>query len=115
MKRRLKKGWPMYLMLLPGIIVTFIFAYIPLYGLIIAFQDYNPALGFSSPWVGLENFEFVFSQPNFVRTIWNTLYMSVLKILGSIVVSVVFALLLNEISSRFTKRLFQTLIYIPIV
>ncbi len=113
MKKRLKKGWPMYLMLLPGIIVTFIFSYIPLYGLVIAFQDYNPALGFSSPWVGFKNFEFVFSQPNFIRTIWNTLYMSVMKILGSIAVSVVFALLLNEIGSRFAKRVFQTLIYIP--
>lgn len=113
MKKRLKKGLPMYLMLLPGIVVTFIFAYIPLYGLVIAFQKYNPALGFSSPWVGFSNFEFVFSQPNFVRTIWNTLYMSVLKILGNIVVSVVFALLLNEIANRFLKRLFQTLIYIP--
>ena len=113
MKKRLKKGWPMYLMLLPGIIVTFIFSYIPLYGLVIAFQDYNPALGFSSPWVGFKNFEFVFSQPNFIRTIWNTLYMSVMKILGSIAVSVVFELILNEIGSRFAKRVFQTLIYIP--
>ena len=113
MKKKLKKGWPLYLMLLPGIVLTFIFSYIPLYGLVIAFQDYNPGLGFSSPWIGLKNFEFVFTQPNFIRTIWNTLYMSVLKILGNIAVPVIFALLLNEISNRFLKRVFQTLIYIP--
>lgn len=100
-------------MLLPGVILVFIFSYIPLYGVIIAFQDYNPALGFSSPWVGLKNFQFVFSQPDFVRTIWNTLYIAVFKILGNIAVPVVFALLLNEVKNVVFKRTVQTLIYIP--
>ncbi len=113
MRKKIKKGWQLYLMLLPGIILVFIFSYIPLYGLVIAFQKYNPGLGFSSPWVGLDNFEFLFNQPNFVRTIWNTLYIAVFKLLGGIVASVIFALLLNEIGNRFFKRLFQTLIYIP--
>ena len=53
---------------------------IPLYGLIIAFEKYNPAMGFGSPWVGWSNFEYLFRQPNFVRTIWNTLYIAVMKI-----------------------------------
>ena len=109
----LKKEWQMHLMLLPGIILVFIFSYIPLYGLIIAFEKYNPGLGFSSPWVGLEHFRYLFNQPNFVRTIWNSLYIAIFKIMGNIFVSVTFALLLNEISKRFFKRLFQTLIYIP--
>lgn len=113
MRRRLKKEWQLHLMLLPGIILIFIFSYIPLYGLIMAFQDYNPGRGFSSPWVGLENFRFLFSQPNFVRTITNTLYISVFKLIGGVVVPVTFALLLNEIGHKFFKRLFQTLIYIP--
>ncbi len=100
-------------MLLPGVILVFVFSYIPLYGVIIAFQDYNPALGFASPWVGLKNFQFVFSQPDFVRTIWNTLYIAVFKILGNIAVPVIFALLLNEVKNVFFKRTVQTLIYIP--
>jgi len=110
---KLKKQWRYHAMLLPGIIFTFVFCYIPLYGVIIAFQKYNPGLGFRSPWVGLSNFKFIFSQPNFVRTIWNTFYISVFKIIGGIIVSVVFALLLNEISSNKTKRIFQTFVYIP--
>lgn len=113
MKKRLKREWQMHLMLLPGIILIFIFSYIPLYGLVIAFEDYNPGRGFSSPWVGLKNFKFLFSQPNFVRTIWNSLYIAVFKMLGSIFVSVLFALLLNEIGNKILKRIFQTLIYIP--
>lgn len=113
MIRRLKKEWQLHAMLLPGIIVIFIFSYIPLYGLIMAFQKYNPSMGFSSPWVGLDNFKFLFSQPNFVRTIWNTLYMSVFKLMGGILVPVVFSLLLNEIGNKFFKRFFQTLIYLP--
>lgn len=112
-KKHLKNEWGYHLMLLPGVITVFIFCYIPLYGVIIAFQDYNPALGFSSPWVGLKNFSFVFSQPDFMRTIWNTFYIAVFKILGNIVVPVVFALLLNEVKNVFFKRTIQTLIYIP--
>lgn len=112
-KRHLKSEWGYHLMLLPGVILVFIFSYIPLYGVIIAFQDYNPALGFSSPWVGLKNFRFVFSQPDFIRTIWNTLYIAVFKILGNIAVPVIFALLLNEVKNLFFKRTIQTLIYIP--
>ena len=113
MKRRLKREWQMHLMLLPGIVLVFIFSYIPLYGLIIAFEKYNPGMGFSSPWVGLDNFTYLFAQPNYVRTIWNSLYIAVFKIFGGIVASVFFALLLNEIGNKVAKRVFQTLIYIP--
>ncbi|MGN1070649.1 MAG: ABC transporter permease, partial [Candidatus Fimadaptatus sp.] len=90
-----------------------IFNYIPLYGLVIAFQKYNPAMGFNSPWVGLANFEYLFRQPNFVRTIWNTFYIAVFKIVGGIIVPVTFALLLNELRSTAVKRVYQTVIYMP--
>ncbi|CAH1208234.1 putative multiple-sugar transport system permease YteP [Paenibacillus auburnensis] len=113
MLKKLKQQSPYHLMLLPSIILVFIFSYIPFYGLVIAFQKYNPGLGFNSPWVGWDNFEHVFNQPNFVRTIWNTLYMSAFKIIGGIVVPVVFALLLNEVARSAIKRTFQTLVYIP--
>lgn len=109
----LKKQWMLHTMLIPAIILVLIFSYVPLYGIVIAFQKYNPALAFQSPWVGLKNFEYVFSQPNFIRTIWNTLYIAIFKIVGGIVVPVFFALLLNEILHNGRKRVFQTLIYLP--
>lgn len=109
----LKKQWMLHTMLIPAIILVLIFSYIPLYGIVIAFQKYNPALAFQSPWVGFKNFEYVFAQPNFIRTIWNTLYIAIFKIVGGIVVPVFFALLLNEIIHNGRKRVFQTLIYLP--
>lgn len=113
MLEKFKKQWQYHLMLLPGVLLVLIFSYIPLYGVIIAFQNYNPGMGFSSPWVGLKNFQYLFSQPAFLRTIWNTFYIAFFKLIGGIVVPVVFALLLNELISNKLKRIFQTLIYIP--
>jgi putative aldouronate transport system permease protein len=111
--KSLSREWPYYLLILPCVAVVFIFHYIPLYGLVIAFQRYNVALGFSSPWVGLANFRQIFSQPQFTRTIGNTLFIASGKIIGGIVVPVVFALLLNEIRGVHVKRVFQTLVYLP--
>ena len=108
-----RKQWQYHVLLIPGLIFVFIFNYIPLYGLVIAFQKYNPAMGFNSPWVGLANFEYLFRQPNFVRTIWNTFYIAVFKIVGGIIVPVTFALLLNELRSTSVKRVYQTVIYMP--
>lgn len=105
--------WQYYLMLVPGVILTFIFCYIPLYGVIIAFEDYNVGLGFASPWVGLKNFQYLFSQPTFTRTIWNTLFIAVWKLALGIIVPVTVAILLNEMRSNKLKRFYQTLIYIP--
>ena len=113
MINKLKKQWQYHVMLVPGIILLLIFSYYPLYGLVIAFQDYNPGLGFHSRWVGLDNFKYVFSQPNFVRTIGNTLYIAIFKIIGGIIVPVTFALLLNEVAHDKLKRVFQTLVYLP--
>ena len=111
--KKLKKQLPLHLMLLPGLVLIIIFSYIPLGGLVIAFENYNPAKGFSSPWVGLANFKYIFSQPNFVRTIWNTLYIAVFKLIGGVVVPVTVALLLNELVHSKVKKVFQTLVYLP--
>jgi putative aldouronate transport system permease protein len=108
----LREG-PYHLLLLPCVIVVFIFSYVPLYGLVIAFQRYNIVRGFASPFVGLANFRQLFSQAQFPRTIWNTLYIAVFKIIGGIMVPVFFSLLLNEIQNVRFKRFFQTLIYLP--
>lgn len=100
-------------MILPAIALVFIFSYVPLYGLVMAFQKFNPGKGFFSPWVGMANYRFLFGQPNFVTTIWNTLFIAFFKISGGILVSVTFALLLNEVTRIGTRRVFQTLVYIP--
>ncbi|MDR1174440.1 MAG: ABC transporter permease subunit [Treponema sp.] len=108
-----KREWSYHLLLLPCVIVVFIFSYIPVYGVVIAFQKFNVVRGFSSPWAGLYNFRQIFSQFHFVETVWNTLYIAVMKIIGGIIIPVSFALLLNEISFLRFKRIFQTLIYLP--
>ncbi len=112
-KTNLRRQWQYHVLLIPAAVLIFIFSYIPLYGLIIAFQRFNPGTGFHSPWVGLANFERLFNQPNFVRTIWNTVFLSVMKIIGGIVVPDVFSLLLNEVRRTSAKRTFQTVVYIP--
>jgi putative aldouronate transport system permease protein len=109
----IQREGPYHLLLLPCVVVVFIFSYVPLYGVVIAFQRYNIARGFSSPWVGLANFRQILSQAQFSRTIWNTLFIAVFKIIGGIIVPVIFSLLLNEIQNVKFKRIFQTLIYLP--
>jgi putative aldouronate transport system permease protein len=112
--RNFRKEWPLHLLILPALVVTAIFSYGPMYGLIMAFQDFSPVHGFArSPWIGMENFRWIFGQPQFTRTIWNTLYISIFKIALGTVSSVVFALLLNEIRTTLCKRVFQTIVYIP--
>jgi putative aldouronate transport system permease protein len=109
----IKNQWQYHVMLVPCIVLVVIFSYIPLYGLIIAFQRYNIARGFSSPWVGLANFRQIFGQSHFTRTIWNTLYIATFKIIGGIIIPVIFALLLNEIRTAGVKKAFQTIVYLP--
>jgi len=111
--RRFKIEWSLHALLLPALIVTAIFSYGPMYGLIMAFQDFSPVTGFSSPWIGLENFRWLFAQPAFTRTIYNTLFISIMKISIGTTASILFAILLNEIRITVCKRFFQTIVYIP--
>lgn len=112
-RKKAAMQWQYHVLLIPAVVLVFIFSYIPLFGLIIAFEKYVPSLGFASPWVGFDNFKFLFHQPNFVRTIWNTFYIAFFKILLGILVPVVYSLLLNEVTSTPMKRFFQTVVYIP--
>lgn len=103
-----------YMMLLPVIGYYLIFHYGPMYGVIIAFQDYNLAKGiWGSPWIGLENFERFFSSFNFERTIVNTLAINVLDLVFGFPAPIILALLLNEIHFNPFKRLAQTITYMP--
>ncbi|CAI6048842.1 ABC transporter permease [Cohnella sp. JJ-181] len=109
-----KKNTVLYLMLIPGILLTFIFNYLPMGGLIIAFQKFKPWLGFTgSPWVGWDNFRLMFEREDSLQVIGNTFAIAGLKMLSNLVVPIVFALLLNEVRQMFFKRAIQTLVYLP--
>ncbi|MCR5715418.1 MAG: ABC transporter permease subunit [Lachnospiraceae bacterium] len=109
-----RKNWPLHLMLLPGIILVIIFKYVPLGGITIAFKDFYPRKGiFGSPWVGLDNFEYMFLLPDTMRIMWNTLKIALLKILINFPVPILIAILLNEIKSKWFKKSVQTIIYLP--
>ena len=114
LKDRFRKEWLFLLMMLPGLVLTAIFSYGPMYGIIMAFQDFNPGLGYSgSPWIGLDNFRLIFSQATFRSAVYNTFFISLMKIIFSTLASVIFALQLNEIRQTGPKRVFQTIVYIP--
>lgn len=101
------------MLILPAILV-FVFNYMPLYGLVIAFQDYNPAKGFiGSDWVGFKWFKMAMSLPDFPEILRNTISISVGKLIFSQLASVLFALLINEVRQAPLKRTVQTITYFP--
>ena len=103
-----------HLMLLPGMIMLFLFVFVPLFGSLMAFQNYVPAKGiFGSKWVGLDNFKFIFSLPDSRQVFVNTLVIAFAKLIFNIIVPVSFAILLNEITVGICKKFFQTVVYLP--
>jgi putative aldouronate transport system permease protein len=109
-----KKTWPLHVLVLPAVIVALFFQYAPMGGLIMAFQDYKPWLGFfESSWVGLQHFQTMFEYDDARQVIWNTLIISVLKIIFQVLVPLTFALLLNEVYQMKFKRTVQTIVYLP--
>jgi len=113
-KWNFKQTWQLHIMLVPGIILALIFLYMPMGGLVIAFQDFKPWLGFTkSAWVGLDNFRLMFAREDSIQVIRNTFVIAALKIVFGLIVPFVFSLLLNELRHMFVKRLVQTLVYLP--
>ena len=113
-KRSTRDSLSLHLMLLPGVILTLIYSYVPMAGLAIAFQDFNPAKGlFGLDYVGWANFQFLFDMPDTFQVIGNTFYIAFWEILGLVVVPVFFSLLLNEVRSKVYKRYVQSVIYLP--
>lgn len=101
-------------MLLPGMVFLIIFSFIPMGGIVMAFQDYKPWLKISgSAWVGLDNFRYLFERDDSMQVIWNTLIIAVLKMIFNLAVPFVFAILLNEIRKVYVQRTIQTLVYLP--
>lgn len=103
-----------HLMLLPGMIILAIFHYYPMAGAVIAFKKFLPAKGiWGSPWVGLDNFLYMFQISDSKIIFFNTIYIAGMKIVANLIVPLVFALLLNEVRVRYVKRWIQTIVYLP--
>lgn len=110
----LGRTWPLYVMMLPGLVALLLFSYKPMYGLVIAFKDYQPVQGFAgSPWVGLKYFRELFSLSEFPQLLRNTVMIAVGKIVLTQLAALVFALVLNEVHNRLFKRAVQTVAYLP--
>jgi putative aldouronate transport system permease protein len=113
--RDFKKNWILHLMLFPCFILLFIYSYLPLYGLIIAFQRFIPSRGLfgRQVWVGLKNFQYLFYMPEFANALRNTFVIAFFKLTLTMLTSVFFAVLINELRSKSVKRLVQTIVYLP--
>lgn len=110
----LRKYKALYLISLPGIIFFIVFKYLPLAGSIMAFQNYNIFKGFTgSPWVGLDQFRRMFTYPEFLRILENTILIGLYDMVFAFPVPILFALLLNEVRKAFYKRILQTVVYLP--
>ncbi len=104
----------LYWMTLPGMLYFILFKYVPLLGSVIAFQDYQIFKGLlKSPWVGLENFIYIFQYPDFYRILGNTVKIGFAQILYGFPAPILLALLLNEVGNRKLKRCMQTVLYLP--
>lgn len=112
--KKILQEMPLHIMLIPGVILTLIFSYVPMAGIVIAFQKFQPAKGvFRSEWIGWENFEYMLNLPNFTSVLWNTVFIAVLKIIAGLIVPIIAALMLNEVAKAYFKRTVQTVIYFP--
>ena len=108
------KNYQIYLMLLPCLAFFIIFCYGPMYGIQIAFKDYNTGLGiWSSPWVGLKHFKRFMEMPQFWQVFWNTLKLSLYSLIAGFPFPIFVSLMLNEVSQRRTKKFIQTITYAP--
>ncbi|MDW7657181.1 MAG: ABC transporter permease subunit [Bacillota bacterium] len=114
LSRRILLNWEIYLMALPGLILLLIFRYLPMYGIVVAFKDFNVIKGIlGSPWIGFENYVRLMSSSEFKRAFVNTLTISVLRMLFGMPLPILLALSLNEVRHLLYKRSIQTIVYIP--
>ncbi|AFH63323.1 protein lplB [Paenibacillus mucilaginosus K02] len=111
--RMRREKW-MYVLLIPGLLYFLIFKYVPMWGALLAFKNYQPFLGFfKSEWVGFEHFRVFFANPEFGMLLSNTLMLSFLNMVFFFPAPIILALLLNEVRLALFKRTIQTLIYVP--
>ncbi|MBD2848120.1 sugar ABC transporter permease [Paenibacillus sp. IB182496] len=112
--KEIRKNGKLYLLTLPGILLILVFAYLPMGGIVIAFQDFNVMEGIAgSEFVGLRNFEFFVQSPDMLRIAGNTLYLNALFIVFSTLAAISIAVMLTEIGGRWFKRIAQSLVILP--
>lgn len=112
--RYIKENYQLYLFILPALILTIIFKYVPMYGTIIAFKDFNALKGIlGSPWVGLKHFTRFLSAPNFMSLLMNTLKLSVYGLLAGFPAPIILALMIHRIKSIRLKKNIQLVLYAP--
>jgi len=110
----LRREWQLYLLLLPTILWLLVFLYKPMYGLQIAFKDYSVFRGVAgSPWVGLEHFQTLFGNDQFLRALRNTIYISLLGLVFGFPMPIILALMFNEVVNQLFKKTAQTIVYLP--
>ena len=113
-KKSLYRTRELHVMLIPAVVFTTVFAYLPIFGLVMAFQDFKPLMGFrESPFVGLKQFQYIFTMPSFRTAFVNTMIISFFKIVLSILVPLILSLMLNEVTKSWFKRSVQTIVFIP--
>lgn len=110
----LNKKKYLYLLLAPCVVYFLVFNYIPMYGIVIAFKDFNFAKGIlHSNWVGFDNFKYMFGLSDFYKVFWNSLYLGFLRMIFGFPVPILLALLLNEMKNQTYQKITQTIIYLP--
>ncbi|NHN31671.1 ABC transporter permease [Paenibacillus agricola] len=111
---RLKRDKYLYMLVLPGVLFFLLFKYVPMWGIIIAFQEYSPYAGvWKSEWVGLEHFIRFFSNPDFILLFRNTMVISLLNLVFFFPLPIVLSMLLNEVNNQFFKKVIQSVVYLP--
>lgn len=114
MQKSLKQGFPLYVMILPGLLYFLLFRYAPMGGIMLAFKDFDPFEGvWASPWVGFKHFQILFAEPDFWRLLKNTLALSALNLFLYFPAPIIVAILLNEARVKWFARTVQTVVYIP--
>lgn len=110
----IKRDKYLLLLLAPGLILTIIYKYIPMGGILIAFKNYNIFSGiWASPWVGFRNFVDIFNSPDFMEVFRNTVIISLYKMAVGFPVPIILALMLNELRNKYFKNTIQTILYLP--
>ena len=109
----MKREYMLYLIMVPGLIYFLIFKYVPMYGVTIAFQDYNIFNPDASVWVGFQNFQKLFSQVGFQRALMNNISISLLKLVVGFPTPIILSLMINELGNRKFKKVIQTSVILP--
>ena len=110
---KVKDNIELILHTMPAMLYFFVFCYIPMFGIVLAFQNYKYDTGFFSEWVGLKNFEFFFTSGDLQRIVTNTIFYGVLFIITGIITGVGLALLMYEIKNRLLLKAYQTVVILP--